>query len=155
MSHPSAPADLLIRPAREEDARELAGLLVQLGYPSSDEAARARLSRLGQGERRLLIVAVLGGAVVGLAVGEIHDVLTSDEPVGKLNLLVVDERMRGQGIGRRLLGAFEEWAQSCGARRVSLTSASRREAAHAFYRAAGWELTGMRFGRYLESPEIA
>lgn len=140
----------LLRPALPEDAAALAELLGQLGYPSSEEDVRERLGRVGCSERRAVIVAELGGRVAGLSVGEIHDVLTSGEPVAKLHLLVVDEGLRGRGIGRMLLRAFEAWAREGGALRLSLTSATRRAEAHAFYRAAGWEETGKRFGRVLE-----
>ena len=63
--------------------------------------------------------------------------------------LTIGDAWQGQGIGRRLVEAFEEWALSRGARHVSLTSAMHREQAHGFYRACGWEATGLRFARDL------
>ena len=139
---------LRLRPCTDDDAADVARLLGVLGYAASLQQAAARL-RASAATAAHVVVAELEGRVVGLSVGKLSSTLTRDEPVARLALLVVDEAHRGRGIGRSLVEAFETWAAGQGAVHASLTSASRRAEAHAFYRACGWAETGVRFGRDL------
>lgn len=142
---------VLLRPAQAADAPAIARLLGQLGYPQSVEDVASRLPQVVAGGA-CVTLAESGGAVVGLSVGEIGIALNRPGPVARLALLVTDESVRGQGIGRQLVAAFEAWAVAQGAGRATLTSALHREAAHGFYRACGWEATGLRFARDLSLP---
>lgn len=56
-----------------------------------------------------------GDGVVVAAVTE-----TTFGPVGSVKLVLVEERARRQGLGRRLLAAAEEWCAGSGARAVQL-----------------------------------
>lgn len=141
----------VLRDATPADAAALTPLLDQLGYPSTDEQVRERLRRVMARSGCRVRVAELDARPVGLAVGNLGATLTRDEPVARLSLLVTDEAVRGMGAGRALLRDFEAWAVGQGARNAVLTSALRREAAHGFYRAAGWEATGLRFARELRA----
>ena len=53
--------------------------------------------------------------------------------------VVVDEAVRGQGAGLKLVEAALEQAKKVGARTVDLTSRPSREAANRLYRRAGFE----------------
>jgi len=64
--------------------------------------------------------------------------------------LVTHSTMHGQGIGKALLGEAEKWARERGCDRVTLTSASHRTAAHAFYERQGFPETGRRFAKQIE-----
>jgi GNAT superfamily N-acetyltransferase len=57
------------------------------------------------------------------------------------------------GIGKALLLAAEQWAQSRGLTLLMIRSNTRRTAAHAFYQAAGYELikTSHTFQKDLDS----
>ncbi len=66
-----------------------------------------------------------------------------------LTTVVVAHDYRHLGIGRQLVAESEAWARRHGAERVSLTSGQRREDAHAFYIAAGYEHTGIRLTKKL------
>jgi GNAT superfamily N-acetyltransferase len=57
---------------------------------------------------------------------------------GRVVALVVDERARGLGVGRRLLAATEQAAVARGCVRMEITSSRRRTGAHAFYRSLGY-----------------
>ena len=69
---------------------------------------------------------------------------------GRVVTLVVDEKARGLGVGRRLLADAEEAARVRGCVRMEITSARRREDAHAFYRAAGYTDWCDRAARFLK-----
>ena len=138
-----------VRRATVADAEAIASLLTQLGYPATPDEVRARIHASEEVASRAVMVGVLDGAVAGLAVGEVAETFHRPAPVARLALLVTDERARGKGVGTTLVRWFEGWARGRGATRATLESALHREKAHGFYRARGWEATGLRFVREL------
>lgn len=69
--------------------------------------------------------------------------------MAKLSAIVVNQRYCQQGIGEALLSAIEQRAQRLGCCLIFLTTADRRDGAHAFYRRIGFEETGRRFAKSL------
>jgi GNAT superfamily N-acetyltransferase len=137
-----------IRDARPEDAADLARLLDQLGYPTDAAAVERRLERLWiVGDR--VLVADADGCAVGLAHLQVTPSLERERPAAKLGALVVDDAYRGRGIGRALVDATEQEARSRGCELLFLTSAGRRDDAHAFYERLGLAETGKRFAKEL------
>ena len=59
--------------------------------------------------------------------------------------LAVDEKWRGTGVGRLLVDQAERWCRERGADRVTVTSGHHRSESHKFYKALGYEATGVRF----------
>jgi len=51
-------------------------------------------------------------------------------------------RIRGRGLGRRMMALAERWAAAQGYRHVSLSSQTSRDGAHAFYRGLGYKVYG-------------
>jgi GNAT superfamily N-acetyltransferase len=140
--------DLTIRDAEHADAAAVAGLLGQLGYPTTAEAVEARLERLRVvGDR--VVLAELEGRAVGLAHLQVAPAIERDRPAAKIGALVVDDAHRGRGVGRALLEAMEAEARTRGCELLFLTTAERRDDAHAFYERVGLEHTGRRYGRTL------
>jgi GNAT superfamily N-acetyltransferase len=139
---------LTIRDAQAADAERIAALLTQLGYPAQPDAIEARLERLAiVGDR--VLVADLGGGAVGLAHLQVAPAIERDRPAAKIGALVVDETHRGQGVGRALVQALEDEARLRGCELLFVTTAERRDDAHAFYERVGLERTGRRYGRTL------
>lgn len=68
---------------------------------------------------------------------------------GWIEDVVVDEAMRGKGIGEGLTRAALEYARSVGARNVDLTSRPAREAANRLYTRVGFELRQTNYYRYI------
>jgi GNAT superfamily N-acetyltransferase len=141
--------DLTIRDARADDGAAIASLLVQLGYETEAVAVAPRLERLViVGDR--VVVAVLEDEVVGLAHLHASPTIEHERPAAKIGALVVDESRRGEGIGRALVEAMEAEARARRCGLLFLTTAGRREDAHAFYRRVGLEETGTRFTKTLD-----
>jgi GNAT superfamily N-acetyltransferase len=135
------------RPAEAADVPAMARLLEQLGYPCSEEQLKARLG-FGPPDRRVL-VAELDGDVVGLAVLELLHPLHLAVPEGVLTALVTDANARHRGVARVLLADVSRRARQAGAQRLTLRCHRRRDDAHAFYRALGFEETALAFDRPL------
>ena len=126
-----------IRPMVEADAKVVAELARELGYPNEIEAIRSRICPIG--ETDLLLVAADG----------------SDKPVGFIQAhrvciievgfrveilgLVVSSTARRKGVARALIGEVELWANRIGVEVVSVRSNTKRAEAHIFYPALGYE----------------
>jgi len=135
------------RSADGADAPALSRLLDQLGHPCSEEQVRARLS-FGPPDRRV-VVAELDGDVVGLAVLELIHPLHEAAPEGVLTALVTEANARHKGVARVLLADVARRARQAGAQRLTLRCHRRRDDAHAFYRALGFDETHLTFDRAL------
>jgi GNAT superfamily N-acetyltransferase len=141
---------LRIRAMAPADAPRVAALLGQLGYPSEAKSVPARLLRMAGERLTVAVVAESGGQVTGLAAGQISWAIHADEAQAWLMALVVDEQARDSGIGRALVAHVEAWTKAQGAHKISLPTATRREAAHQFYEHLGYVKTGYRYTRNLE-----
>lgn len=141
--------DIEIRDAASEDAAALAVLLDQLGYPSTQAEVTRRLANLASTGSDECLVALRNGEVVGMAAVHVSATLVDDNLVAKLSTIVVDRRYRRLGIGEALLSAVEQRARKIGCSLIFLTTADRRDGAHAFYRRIGFEETGRRFVKLL------
>ena len=143
-----------IRDARVDDAVAIAGLLGQLGYPTDQAAVADRLERLAiVGDR--VVVAEVEGHVVGLAQLHVSPTVSLDRPAAKIDSVVVDEAYRGRGVGSALIAEMEAEARLRGCPLLYLTSATRRQEAHEFYRRVGLEQTGLRFAKALDEQDTS
>lgn len=140
-----------IRPATVGDSPALSRLFAQLGYPKGTTPAEIvpRLTKIESLGDACLVAESDDGHVVGLAGLHLVHVLHYPKPLGYITAFVVDDTVRRQGVGRKLLDAATEWARAKGCYRLSLTSADHRADAHAFYPASGFPMTGRRFGKEL------
>ena len=132
-----------------DDAVRLAELLGELGYPAEATELPGRLAAFSRQGDAAIWVADRDGEIAGLATAHVIASIHKTEPVAMLTVLVVSSRHRGQGIGRALVSQAEAWARGRGARAISLTSALHRVEAHAFYKAQGYDHTGVRLARPL------
>lgn len=136
----------LIRPADARDCPALAALIGQLGYPVAVDDLAQRLAGLAR-EGRPVLVAEIDGTVVGCLSTSVMHVLHRPKPVGRISMMVVDEGLRGGGIGTMLVRAAEAALVARGCGLIEVTSNLRREAAHGFYERLGYQRTSLRFAR--------
>jgi ribosomal protein S18 acetylase RimI-like enzyme len=137
-----------VRDAKASDAERLVELITFLGHEIDEKAVRKNIAKLKKaGEAPL--VATLDKRVVGL-IG-IHRMVTVHRPapIGRLSVLVIDEAVQDEGIGRMLVEEAERILKKAGCQIVEVTSNDRRTAAHAFYRHLGYERTSIRFFKKL------
>ena len=141
--------EVTIRDARPPDAEALAALIGQLGYPASADDVGRRLERLSSSGTDRVVIAELGGEIVGLACLHISLSVAYDEPAAKLSAIVVDEPHRRRGIGEALVRELETEAKRRRCCVLFLTTAGDRDDAHVFYERLGFEETGRRFAKPL------
>jgi GNAT superfamily N-acetyltransferase len=132
-----APGAPTIRPAVPADAAAIAGLSGQLGYPVSPVAVARRLERLLPRADQVVLVADAGGLLAGWIHGAEQELVEADRRCEILGL-VIDQRRRREGTGRRLVAAVEEWAVSRGLGEMSVRSNVTRAESHPFYEAIGY-----------------
>lgn len=127
-----------IRRARLDDASRLAQLSDVLGYPVEPEILRDRLDRLLERSRDIVFLAELPKVgTVGWIHGAEQELLESDRRCEILGL-VVDPEHRGQGVGRRLVEALEQWAEQRGLKQMAVRSNVTRLESHPFYERLGY-----------------
>ena len=131
-----------IRAASQDDARDIARLIDELGYPVTADDVEARL-----GAVEAALVGEVDGKVVACLSISTMTVLHRPAPVGRISMMVVDEALRGRGIGARLVAAAEQYLADQGCQLVEVTSNLRRTDAHRFWERQGYERTSARFAR--------
>lgn len=139
---------LEIRDAKASDALSLTALIAELGAKIDAKQVRKNLALLEKSGDTPL-VAVLGKEVVGLCGVGRRIAIHRKAPLGRITALVVAKHAQGQGIGRKLVEAAEDWMRKRGCYLVEVTSNDRRAEAHAFYRHMGYERTSIRFAKEL------
>jgi ribosomal protein S18 acetylase RimI-like enzyme len=117
------------------------------GGPAPDAAPLARVLDAGA----CLMVARSDGWIVGMGTLVIAIVLTGT--TAHVEDVVVDDDVRGRGIGERLMRDLIAFARSQGADQVTLTSHPTREAANRLYRRLGFQLGGTNYYSLDLDPE--
>lgn len=123
-----------------ELSEALQRLVPQLG-PHKTPPTADELTQLIESDASTLLVARVpgeSGRIVGLACLTIYRVPTGVRSI--LEDVVVDEGMRGRGIGEALVRAAIERARAAGANGVALTSNPAREVANRLYQSMGFVL---------------
>jgi GNAT superfamily N-acetyltransferase len=136
---PSA-SQLTIRRVESGDAEVVAALSGQLGYEATAEEMRPRIEKLADClESQAVFVACMteDGRVVGWIDVAVTYHLQSD-PFVLIGGLVVQQGVRGLGVGKRLCEEAEAWTRSKGISIVRVTSRSTRPDAHRFYLRDGY-----------------
>jgi GNAT superfamily N-acetyltransferase len=129
-----------VRNAKSSDAKQIARLCGELGYPATPAQVTARLRRLTPAARHAVFVAESadGAGVVGWVHVSVSYLLESDLRA-EVNGLIVGEGQRSAGAGAKLLEAAEGWARKRGCRGMNVRSNVIRERAHKFYEREGYE----------------
>ncbi|MES2119551.1 MAG: GNAT family N-acetyltransferase [Pseudomonadota bacterium] len=137
-----------LRDAKPGDADAIAGLVALLDHKVAAKGVKKRIAELSR-EKLTPIVATLDKKVVGLVGIDRMTAIHRDQPVGRINILVVAGEARKKGIARMLVAEAEARLAKLGCGMVEVTSNDRLAAAHVFYRHMGYERTSIRFAKKL------
>jgi GNAT superfamily N-acetyltransferase len=146
-----APSEIAIRPARREDMRRVATLILHGAStatltPAEIEAEAAHPSyehafdEIAASADNTLFVAEREGQVVGtFQVTLIPGIASRGRRRAKFESVHVAPECRSMGIGAVMIASAIEFARSRGAELVELTSNKSRLDAHRFYRTLGFD----------------
>lgn len=143
--------NMTIRNATPGDVPVLAGLITQLGYPSTIEQITHRFAAIGEQPNYRTIVAEDETGVVGLIGMSKNLGWEHDGVFIRVIALVVGQTARQQGVGQQLISAAEQWATEIGATRLVLNCGNRpeRATAHQFYPKMGFSATTTGYSKKL------
>ena len=114
-----------IRPAGAGDAAAIALLLGDLGYETTQAAARAQLERVLDRRDAGVLVYELDREPVALVSYETFELIYRSRPQCRITALVVRADHRRRGIARELIEAVEAIARMRDCYRIELDNASR------------------------------
>lgn len=140
-----------IRNATLDDVPALVPLLNDLGYPTTESALKKHFTHFISQHGYGIAVAVLKGNVVGFVAWSLSFFFVSNTTRFRIEGLLVDDRYRGLGVGKKLMQHVEDIAQSKSPAVVELTSGKRRaiDGAHTFYKNLGYKNEGLTEKVYL------
>jgi GNAT superfamily N-acetyltransferase len=142
--------DVAVREALESDLPAVLRLYAQGGIDDASvltlDAATAIFRKMASYPRYHVYVAINGDAVVGTFALLVMDNLAHlGAPSAVVEDVVVDEKLRGRGVGGRMMKFAMKVAAECGCYKLTLSSNLKRTKAHAFYRSLGFEQHGLSF----------
>jgi len=148
--------NLEIRAATEADLPSILALYVEVeddGRVLSIEEARSIFARVKTYPDYKVYVAVSGGSVIGTFELLIMDNLAHmGAPSGVLEDVVVHKDWRGKGVGKQMMQFARGRCRERGCYKLALSSNLKREAAHRFYDALGFQRHGYSFVVELDQP---
>lgn len=140
-----------IRRAAAEDFEQVYPLFGQLwqGKILDRDALFRVFERGALSDSDVLLCAVSDNKVVGFCAYAVVNNLWQEGQIAYVYAMVVDEPVRGQGIGSQLIREVIAGSKHRGLKRVELDSAFPREKAHAFYEMLGFEKRAFLFSYIL------
>ena len=142
--------EVRIREATADDAKQVALLLGELGYPNKKEFAKEKIIELSKSEIDSVYVAEVKDKVMAFAHLHIAKMLHEPGKLGRIMAIVVSKDYSRLGVGRKLMYFLESMALDDGCTKMELTSGSHRKEAHKFYKNLGYFEKPKRFLKKLE-----
>jgi GNAT superfamily N-acetyltransferase len=131
-----------VREARSGDFDAVLRLYLQLNLddPRPDpEAAHAQFEEILARPGLHLLVLELDHAIVATTyLNVIPNLTRALAPYAVIENVLVEERLRGRGLGKQLMAATLQMAWDAGCYKAMLMTGSRTPATHAFYRSCGF-----------------
>ena len=139
---------LEVRAATNADAQGLCNLLGVSGREVGLLTLAERLEAVRQQPGAVLLAADWGPPI-GLVSLHWYRTLHADQPIARIDTLVVEPEARRRGIGRMLLKAAAQAARTAGCDTLELLGARQEASLRSFCLATGFTETGRCFSRPL------
>jgi predicted N-acetyltransferase YhbS len=136
---------VLLRSPTEADAKHVASLLAELGYPSKETDVRDRLRRSLHRQSSCFLLAQFADEVIGLVSAELVPYFPTGSTICRVTALVVSTHHRGRRVGEKLVAGAVDFARQHHCSGIEITSAEHRLDAHRFYQRLGFSRTSSRF----------
>lgn len=128
-----------IRPVKIEDHNRISELLEQLGYPGTAPFIAEKIARMIDSPDEYLLVYEIEGVVQALISLHFIPQVALPGDFARISYFIIDERFRGQGVGKEMLEHCIDLAKQRRCDRFEVHSHSRRTGAHRFYAREGFE----------------
>lgn len=149
------PATLRTRLAIDDDAPRIVTLLSQLGYDTPLEIVRRNIAlSTAQGDDAAFVALDADGQIVGCIGLHALTMFHLAGRLGRITALVVEENVRGSGVGHALMAAAHAWFRERGCEKFEVTSSDHRVAAHRFYARHGYARDGQRLARQSQTTSL-
>jgi N-acetylglutamate synthase-like GNAT family acetyltransferase len=133
---------LVFREAVLADLPAVSRLYAQLNLadpPLARSVETAAFQQILSREGMHILLLERDGVVIGTTyLNLIPNLTRSASPYAVIENVVVEETLRGQGLGRQLMARTLDAAWAAGCYKAMLMTGSKRESTHAFYRACGF-----------------
>jgi N-acetylglutamate synthase-like GNAT family acetyltransferase len=120
-----------------EYSQQVSNLLAQLGYNASEKELPDRIKKISENEKGIVFIALENERVVGC----VHTMIITrlaEGSCGEIVSLVVDESVRGKGIGKHLIEESVAWLEARRIIKLRVRCNTVREEAHKFYNHLGF-----------------
>lgn len=120
------------------DSESIAELSGQFGYSSSTKVLQGRMEVIMSSTNDCVFVATKNEEVIGWIHGFYTTRIESNSFV-EIGGLVVDQKHRKEGVGKRLVEKVEVWANSRGCDKLRVRCNVVRKETHVFYEKMGFD----------------
>ncbi len=121
------------------------------GIEMLDEWEERQRSHIATGEDALILIARTGDRAIGFVNAQIsHNPGILREHFGFIHNMYVDAELRGEGLGRRLLNAIEDWCRSRNVGELRLNVVVANVVGVAVWRATGFSTDSYRMSKRLD-----
>jgi N-acetylglutamate synthase-like GNAT family acetyltransferase len=143
------------RRANDDDAPRIVALLAQLGYETPIDIVRRNIALSALDGDDAAFVAIDENAEIVGCIG-LHALTMFHRAgrLGRITALVVEENVRGSGVGHALMAAAHAWFNKRGCEKFEVTSSDHRVAAHRFYARHGYARDGQRLARKSQTSSL-
>lgn len=142
-------SQLEIRAAQKGDANVISSLLAQLGYDTEPSKIEVLASMADSGNNKVC-VGVLSGQVIAVMSVIFFNYFPSAEKLCRITSIVVDETVRGSGVGSKLIDYARSIALAEKCSMLEVTTSLRREQTQAYYESIGFQKTSYKYVQKLE-----
>ena len=130
--------EIFIRSITEQDAEAVNALSTQLGYKMPIEQTLANIRSVLGTKGHNAFVATHENKIIGW-IGVAEALQIESAPFCEIRGLIVDEKHRGQGIGKLLIDKVKQWSKATGNKTLRLRTNMVRKEAHLFYQRVGFK----------------
>lgn len=87
-----------------------------------------------------VVVAIINNEIVGYLAGTINEKGSYEEiQYGEINNMFIKDKLRGYGVGKRLINSFKDYCKENGIDNLIVTASSKNSNAINFYKRNGFE----------------
>ena len=147
--------DIVVRTASDNDLPVILGLLYELGRPKpqkdSDVDTFRKLVKkyVTDSDKKILVAEIDDMKIVGMVSMVFLPRLNRTTLEMYIPELVVLEKYRNQGIGKKLIDSCISFANEKKCHRIRLESGNQRKESHQFYKSLGFEQSALSFTKNL------